>query len=72
LEKLETSNKLKAKKLIESVGCTLMYLSTYSPDLNPIEHWWHKIKNAIRKKMRQAFMILQGAMESALKEMSIA
>ncbi|WP_341812125.1 transposase [Wolbachia endosymbiont (group A) of Conops quadrifasciatus] len=28
----------KTKSLIESFGCYLLYLPTYSPDLNPIEH----------------------------------
>lgn len=39
----------KVKELIESVGCTILFLPTYSPDLNPIEHYWFKIKNEIRK-----------------------
>ena len=39
----------KVKDLIESVGCTILFLPTYSPDLNPIEHYWFKIKNEIRK-----------------------
>ena len=39
----------KVKELIESVGCTILFLPTYSPDLNPIEHYWFKIKNQIRK-----------------------
>ncbi|SPR13767.1 IS630 family transposase [Orientia tsutsugamushi] len=25
--------------LIESVGCSILFLPTYSPDLNPIEHY---------------------------------
>lgn len=37
------------KRLIESVGCSILFLPTYSPDLNPIEHYWFKIKNEIRK-----------------------
>jgi transposase len=28
---------LKTKELIESVGCKLIFLPPYSPDLNPIE-----------------------------------
>jgi len=60
----------KIKQLIESAGCQLVYLPAYSPDLNPIEHWWHKIKTAIRKKMREARMALQEAMESSLKQMA--
>ncbi|WP_080946450.1 transposase [Orientia tsutsugamushi] len=27
----------------------ILYLPTYSPDLNPIEHYWFKIKHEIRK-----------------------
>ncbi|WP_162147078.1 transposase [Holospora obtusa] len=27
----------RTKKLIESVGCQLIFLPSYSPDLNPIE-----------------------------------
>lgn len=37
------------KELIESVGANILFLPTYSPDLNPIEHYWFKIKNEIRK-----------------------
>lgn len=39
----------KVKALIESVGCSILFSPTYSPDLNPIEHYWFKIKNQIRK-----------------------
>ncbi|KJV71214.1 DDE superendonuclease family protein [Orientia tsutsugamushi str. TA716] len=37
------------KVLIESVGCSILFLPMYSQDLNPIEHYWFKIKNEIRK-----------------------
>jgi len=39
----------KVEILIRSVGCNILFLPTYSPDLNPIEHYWFKIKNEIRK-----------------------
>ncbi|WP_374956307.1 transposase [Orientia tsutsugamushi] len=39
--------------LIESVGCSILFLPTYSSDLNPIEHYWFKIKNEIRKVTAQ-------------------
>jgi transposase len=35
--------------LIERKGCTVLYLPTYSPDFNPIEHLFAKIKAFIRK-----------------------
>ncbi len=41
----------KIVKMIESAGCKVLYLPSYSPDLNPIEHFWFAIKNYFRKYM---------------------
>ena len=38
----------KIKEAIESVGCKLIYLPPYSPDLNPIEKFWANMKRWIR------------------------
>lgn len=37
------------REAIESKGATIMYLPAYSPDLNPIEEMWSKIKTYLRK-----------------------
>jgi len=37
------------RELVEQFGCELLYLPTYSPDFNPIEHLFAKIKTAIKK-----------------------
>lgn len=37
------------KELIKSYGINLIYLPTYSPDLNPIEKKWAQIKSYYRK-----------------------
>lgn len=34
--------------LIESVGASVLYLSPYSPEFNPIEHWWSQLKAFLR------------------------
>jgi len=39
----------KIKKLIESVGCKVIFLPPYLPDLNPIEKVWANLKNNSEK-----------------------
>lgn len=38
----------RVRRLIEDRGCTLLYLPPYSPDLNPIEEAFSKIKQLLR------------------------
>lgn len=39
---------LKTQELIESVGCKVIFLPPYSPDLNPIEKFWANMKRWIK------------------------
>ena len=41
------------RDLIESVGCRLIFLPPYSPDLNPIEKFWANMKRWIKGKITQ-------------------
>lgn len=36
------------RKLIEEAGHQIIYLPPYSPQLNPIEHKWHQLKQNLR------------------------
>ena len=36
-------------KIIEDAGASVVYLSPYSPDFNPIEHLWSQLKSFLRK-----------------------
>ncbi|HCU07011.1 MAG TPA: hypothetical protein DIC42_05485 [Holosporales bacterium] len=51
---------------IESVGCKLIYLPPYSPDLNPIEKFWAWLKDKIRETAH-LFTTLQGAIDNVFK-----
>ena len=41
----------KTKELIESVGCELVFLPPYSPDLNPIEKFWANMKRWVKNNI---------------------
>jgi transposase len=60
------------RELIESAGCGLVYLPPYSPDLNPIEEAFSKIKGILRKveaRTREALVEALGlALSSVSKE----
>ena len=34
--------------MIEAVGAAVIFLSSYSPDFNPIELWWSQLKSFLR------------------------
>ena len=43
---------IRTKELIESVGCKVIFLPPYSPDLNPIEKFWANMKRWIKQKIK--------------------
>lgn len=46
---------------IERAGCKLKFLPPYSPELNPIEEAWSKLKQLLRKlKARSRDALLEG------------
>ncbi|KJW01944.1 DDE superendonuclease family protein [Orientia tsutsugamushi str. Sido] len=49
LDNISFHKTVMVKSLIESVRCKLLYLPTYSQNLNLIEHYWFKVKNDIRE-----------------------
>jgi transposase len=53
------------RTLIESVGAHLEFLPPYSPDLNPIELCWAKIKTALRAAKARTFEALLDALDDA-------
>jgi transposase len=59
----------RARELIEGQGCQLLYLPPYSPDFNPIEEAFSKIKVALRKtqaRTREALIEALGVAISAV------
>lgn len=60
------------RELIESRGAELVVVPSYSPDLNPIEQAFSKIKNILRKLGARTHEALLEAMEEALSKVYAA
>ena len=51
---------------IEACGCRLVFLPAYSPDFNPIEHAFSKLKQFLRKAKARTHEALQSAIGAGL------
>jgi hypothetical protein len=56
----------RVRELIEARGCDLVFLPAYSPDLNPIEEAFSKIKHLVRKAAERTREALNEAIAQAL------
>jgi transposase len=51
---------------INAAGATVLYLPPYSPDLNPIENMWSKVKSHLRSAAARTLDALGEAIDAAL------
>jgi len=61
-----------ARKAIEQRGAQLKFLPAYSPDLNPIEMAFAKLKSLMRKMSARELDVLCGNLREVLTEFSSA
>ena len=66
LDNLSAHKNKEIRDLIESVGAELWFLPPYSPDLNPIEKMWSKIKSILRTLKARTEEALINAVAKAL------
>lgn len=59
------------RQMIESVGAELIYLPTYSPEYNPIEQMWSKIKSILQGLSARTYADLAIAIEVAFAKVSL-
>ena len=57
-------------ELLDKSGISYLYLPPYSPDLNPIEKMWSKMKSILRKRKIRIASELPEAVKAALEAVS--
>jgi transposase len=70
MDNLSSHKGSRVRELIEECGCELMYLPPYSPDLNPIEEAFSKLKALLRKagaRTREALLEAMGRTLNAVR-----
>ena len=66
MDNLSSHKGSRVRELVEARGCELMYLPAYSPDLNPIEEAFSKLKALLRRAGARTREALLEAMGRAL------
>jgi transposase len=72
LANLSVHENARARRLVEGAGCRLRCLPRYSPDLNPIEPAFAKLKGALRRAEARSFDALVEAAGPALAAVTAA
>ena len=66
MDNLSAHKGFRVRELLEQRGCELIYLPPYSPDFNPIEEAFAKIKGLLRKAEARSRDALVEAMGRAI------
>jgi transposase len=72
LDNLSVHKGSPVRSAIEARGAQIIFLPPYSPDLNPIELCWAKVKTALRAAKARTWDTLVDALASALRAVSPA
>lgn len=66
MDNLSAHKTVRVREAIESRGATMVLLPPYSPDLNPIEKAWSKVKSCLRTRAARSLLALGYAIGEAL------
>lgn len=67
---MRTHHSKAVKELIDELKINVIYLPPYSPDFNPIEKMWSKIKSVLRKLKARSASDLKSSVDTAFNLIS--
>lgn len=70
MDNMRSHHVKKVADILEKSEMKLLYLPPYSPDFNPIEKMWSKIKSVLRKLKTRTLDALPAAIDSAFSSVS--
>jgi transposase len=70
LDNLSVHKRADIRALFDAAGCTLIFLPPYSPDFNPIELIFSKLKTRLRRLAARTQEALDDAITEALRSIS--
>ena len=71
LDNLPVHKNKAVRARIEEAGCRLVFLPAYSPDFNPIEHAFAKLKGFLRKARARTQETLEAAIATGLATITV-
>jgi transposase len=72
LDNLSAHKGDRVRESVEAAGCRLLFLPAYSPDFNPIELAFAKLKQALRRAAARTYEALVEAIGAALATITAA
>lgn len=72
MDNLNAHKSPKAVAMIQAAGADVLYLPPYSPEFNPIEKMWGKLKDIIRRANTLCAMAFNTAVAKAMRQISRA
>jgi transposase len=72
MDNLAVHKQVRIRRLVRAAGCLLLFLPSYSPDFNPIEMAFAKIKASVRRRAARTHELLEQALAEAIDLVTLA
>ncbi|GEO18845.1 hypothetical protein MAE02_65410 [Microvirga aerophila] len=70
MDNLRPHRATEVRELLDQAGIGLLYLPRYSPEFNPIEQAWSKVKERLKAKAARSLEALEAELKPALESIT--